>query len=33
MWSNMEPEVVAGICQAMERIYQNRMALQERLAA
>ncbi len=27
MWSNMEPQVVMGICQAIQRIYQNRAAV------
>ncbi len=31
MWSHMEPEVAEGICQAMERIYQYRDAVRERL--
>jgi dTDP-4-amino-4,6-dideoxygalactose transaminase len=27
MWSNMEPQVVTSICQAVQRIYQNRAAV------
>lgn len=29
MWSNMEPEVVSGICAAVKRIYQNRAAVRD----
>lgn len=29
MWSNMEPDVVLAICQAVQRIYQNRAAVRE----
>jgi dTDP-4-amino-4,6-dideoxygalactose transaminase len=32
MWSNMEPEVVSGICEAVQRIYQNRAAVRDSLA-
>ncbi len=31
MWSNMDPTVVAGICVAVQRIYQNRAAIRESL--
>jgi dTDP-4-amino-4,6-dideoxygalactose transaminase len=31
MWSNMEPQVVMDICQAIQRIYQNREAVLARL--
>ncbi len=31
MWSQMEPEVMTGICQAVERIYEHREALREKL--
>lgn len=29
MWSNMEPEVVTRICEAVQRIYQNHQAVRE----
>lgn len=32
MWSNMEPEVVTGICQSIQRIYQQRLAVRDCLA-
>ena len=32
MWSNMEPQVVMNICQAVQRIYQNRAAVRACLA-
>lgn len=31
MWSNMETEVVSGICAAVQRIYQNRAAVRDTL--
>jgi dTDP-4-amino-4,6-dideoxygalactose transaminase len=31
MWSNMPPEVVVGICEAVKRIYQNRAAVRDGL--
>jgi hypothetical protein len=31
MWSNMQPQVVTSICQAVQRIYQNRSAVLKRL--
>jgi dTDP-4-amino-4,6-dideoxygalactose transaminase len=33
MWSNMEPQVIMNICQAVQRIYQNREEVRARLAA
>lgn len=32
MWSNMEPQVVMNICQAVQRIYQNRAAVRASLS-
>lgn len=32
MWSNMEPQVVVNICQAVQRIYQNRAAVRASLS-
>jgi dTDP-4-amino-4,6-dideoxygalactose transaminase len=29
MWSNMEPEVVMGICEAVKRVYQHRAAVRD----
>ncbi|MBE0697824.1 MAG: DegT/DnrJ/EryC1/StrS family aminotransferase, partial [Anaerolineaceae bacterium] len=31
MWSNMEPEIISGICEAVQRIYQNRSAVRNSL--
>jgi dTDP-4-amino-4,6-dideoxygalactose transaminase len=31
MWSNMEPEVIFGICEAVKCIYQNRAAVRDHL--
>jgi hypothetical protein len=29
MWSNMEPEVVIGICEAVKRVYQHRKEVRD----
>ena len=33
MWSNIEPQVITNICQAVQRIYQNRAAVRAYLAS